>query len=251
MDALEELRVGDLACLGPLKHRAGLARNRGTFPPGPAPVPAGAEGPGPLVGVEVGTGVLPGEKWGWNCQPRRRESAVPWFLSRLESLVTGALSSRDRLVSRGTRMLLMNRRGVHTHLLETGIRLLDHEDHALTTSAAVKAAARAEQGPICALTAVDPWRPFAYLRSKDTNAPGLRLANRLCLRVYPYSIHPRFDIIDARLQIWFPFSIQICCMTERGPLDRSRRRGSALAVTTTALPTSTTSHAPTSSSRTS
>jgi hypothetical protein len=136
----------------------------------------------------------------------------------------------------------MVRRGLHTHLFETGIRLLDYKDYALETSEAVKAAALAEtraeerpvlflrssrgskeeiarrflaeqpteQGPICALYAVEPCRSFEYLRSKDTTERGFRLANRKCLHVYQYRIHPRFGFMNARIQTWFPFSIQIC-----------------------------------------
>ena len=170
------------------------------------------------------------------------ENAVSKFVSRFESLVTGVLSGFDRLVFRGTLLPLMMRRGMHTHLFENEIRLLDYKDYALATSEKVKAAALAEtraagrpalylrssrdskeelarsilaeqpteQGPICALTAVEPCQSFEYLRSKDTTERGLRLAPRKCLHVYQYRIHPRFGFMNARLQTWFPFSIQIC-----------------------------------------
>lgn len=164
------------------------------------------------------------------------------FLSRFESLVTGVLSGFDRLVFRGTLLPLMVRRGMHAHLFEAGVRLLDFKDYALKTSERVKGAALAEtraaarpvlylpssrdskeeiaqnflaeqpteQGPICALTAVEPCRSFEYHRSKDTDERGLRLANRKCLHVYQYRVHPRFGFMNARLQTWFPFNIQIC-----------------------------------------
>jgi len=33
---------------------------------------------------------------------------------------------------------------------------------------------------------------------------------RKCLFLYHYSIHPRLGFLNARIQTWFPFSIQIC-----------------------------------------
>ena len=45
---------------------------------------------------------------------------------------------------RGTLTPLMMRRGMHTHLFENEIQLLDYKDYALATSEKVKATALAE-----------------------------------------------------------------------------------------------------------
>ena len=44
--------------------------------------------------------------------------------------------------------------------------------------------------------------PGIYLR--------LRPCIRKCLFVYQYRMHPVFGLVNARIQTWFPFSIQMC-----------------------------------------
>jgi len=34
--------------------------------------------------------------------------------------------------------------------------------------------------------------------------------NRKCLHVYQYRLHPSFGFMNARIQTWFPFNVQIC-----------------------------------------
>lgn len=63
---------------------------------------------------------------------------------------------------------------------------------------------------ICAFTTVEPCRTFEYHRSQDPRARGLRLVNGKCLHIYKYYLHPRFGFMNARIQTWFPFNIQIC-----------------------------------------
>lgn len=51
---------------------------------------------------------------------------------------------------------------------------------------------------------------FEYHRSQDKKERGLKLRPRKCLHIYKYLIHPRFGYMNARIQTWFPFNIQIC-----------------------------------------
>jgi hypothetical protein len=164
------------------------------------------------------------------------------FVTRYRSLVTSILSGFDRLVFRGTLIPLLRDRGMHTYLCRAGVRLLDFKDFALSTSEQVKEAALAatrevkrpvrylesshidkealarkldaeepvKEGPICALTAVEPCTSFEYHRSKDTSERGLKPRRRKCLHVYQYLRHPTFGFMNARIQTWFPFNIQIC-----------------------------------------
>jgi hypothetical protein len=66
---------------------------------------------------------------------------------------------------------------------------------------------------------------FEYHRSKDPNERGLKLRPRKCQHLYKYYVHPRFGFMNARIQTWFPFNIQVC-MNGREWLarDLSRRR---------------------------
>jgi hypothetical protein len=164
------------------------------------------------------------------------------FLSRFESLITGVLSGFDRLVFRGNLIPFHLPHGMFRHLDRAGIRLLDFKDYAVQTSENVKEAALAEarqggrpvrylessdiskedlartlldenptdSGIVCALTAVEPCMSFEYHRSQDENERGFRLRQRKCLFVYQYRLHPRVGFMNARIQTWFPFAVQVC-----------------------------------------
>ena len=164
------------------------------------------------------------------------------FVSRFENLITGVLSGFDRLVFRGSLLPLMRPRGMHDFLGRAGIRLLEFGKYAEKTSDRVKAVALAaardqgrpvqylpssrgskeeiatvllgdhpiDQGVVCALYVVEPCRAFEYHRSQAEDERGLRLVNRKCLHVYQYRRHPTFGFMNARIQTWFPFNVQVC-----------------------------------------
>ena len=164
------------------------------------------------------------------------------FVARYGSAITATLSGFDRLVFRGTLLPLMMDRGMHTFLHRAGVRLLDFKKYVAATSEHVKdASLRAaaehsrpirylqsastdkealahqllaehpiEQGLICAFRTVEPCMSFEYHRSADPCDRGLRLRPRKCLHIYQYFLHPVFGFLNARLQTWFPFNIQIC-----------------------------------------
>lgn len=164
------------------------------------------------------------------------------FVSRFQSVITGVLSGFDRLVFRGTLRPLLRPDGMHWFLHDAGIPLLDFGDFAASTSERVKevalAAARdagrpvqylpssgddkaeiasqllrshpVDTGVVCALYAVEPCRAFEYHRSKVVTERGLRLVDRKCLHVYQYRLHPTFGFMNARIQTWFPFNVQVC-----------------------------------------
>ncbi len=164
------------------------------------------------------------------------------FVSRFRSKITGVLSGFDRLVFRGTLIPLVRERGMHILLARLGKRLLDFKGYALETSEHVKQATLAEarakvrpvrylersstskediahqlaaehpvdEGLVCALTAIEPCMSFEYHLSQDPKQRGLKLRPRKCLHVYKYFLHPTFGFMNARLQTWFPFNIQVC-----------------------------------------
>jgi hypothetical protein len=60
------------------------------------------------------------------------------------------------------------------------------------------------------LTSVEPCRTFEIYRNRDTKHLELQPRVRKCLFLYHYAVHPVFGFLNARIQTWFPFSIQIC-----------------------------------------
>jgi hypothetical protein len=164
------------------------------------------------------------------------------FIARFGKKITGTLSGFDRLVFRGTLLPLVRDGGMSSFLKKAGVRLLDFKEYVAKTSEAVKAASLAEaerherpvrylessatskedlaktllaehpvrSGLVCAFKTVEPCRSFEYHRDADRSRRGLKLRTRKCLHIYKYFIHPLFGFMNARIQTWFPFNIQVC-----------------------------------------
>lgn len=164
------------------------------------------------------------------------------FVARFGHLITGVLSGFDRLVFRGSLLALIREGGMYTFLTRSGVRLIDFKDFVLATSERLKhtclaearrsgrpiryleastidkeALARqllAEQpvagGLVCAFSVLEPCMSFEYHRSQDRHLRGLKLRRRKCLHIYQYYLHPIFGFMNARIQTWFPFNLQIC-----------------------------------------
>jgi len=166
---------------------------------------------------------------------------VEKFLSRYRSLVTGVLSGFDRIVFHGILQRLMRHDGMHFLLMDAKVRLLDFKKFALATTEQLKEGSMAEahrknrpivylhsgadkqklareilaknpveQGLICVFKAIEPCMTFEYQRSANLAERGLRLHPSKCLHLYHYWLDPRFGFMNARIQTWFPFTIQIC-----------------------------------------
>lgn len=181
------------------------------------------------------------------------------FVARHAPLVTSTLSGFDRLVFRGSLLPLMWERGMHAYLYRSSVRLLDFKAFATKTSERVKEAALAEAvqykrpieylatpkivkedlarkllakhpldkpGLICAFKALEPCMTFEYRRSPEPRQRGLRLVPGKCLHLYKYYLHPVFGFMNARLQTWFPFNIQICLNGREWLSRQLLRRGS-------------------------
>ena len=177
------------------------------------------------------------------CEQRfLKEDAVERFVARFRAFVTAVVSGFDRLVFRGHLPRLMRRGGMFFFLEAAGVRLLEFKDFVVATTERVKKASLAQarkldrpvryldsptidkedlarqllaeypvrQGLICVLTALEPCMTFEYHRSPDRDQRGLRLRPGKCLHLYKYFLHPRFGFMNARIQTWFPFNVQIC-----------------------------------------
>jgi hypothetical protein len=148
---------------------------------------------------------------------------------------------------------------MHVYLAKQKVRLLDFKAFVTKTSERVKAAVLAEAerakrpveylktpkivkedlarkllaehplkkpGLICAFKALEPCMTFEYRRSPDPHQRGLRLVPGKCLHIYKYLLHPLFGFMNARIQTWFPFNIQICLNGREWLARQLRRRGS-------------------------
>lgn len=184
-----------------------------------------------------------GEDGCWESPITPKENAVDKFIARHASRISFTLSGFDRLVFRGTLLPLMPEGGMFRFLQRVGVRLLDFKDYVVKTSERVKDAAIAEAeklarpveylespktskedlakrllakyplekpGLVCVFKAVEPCMSFEYHRSADVKERGLKLRPRKCLHLYKYFVHPLFGFINARLQTWFPFNVQVC-----------------------------------------
>jgi hypothetical protein len=78
---------------------------------------------------------------------------------------------------------------------------------------------------VCILTCVEPCWSFQVYRSRETKRLELQLYRRKCLFIYHYLVHPVFGFLNARIQTWFPFPIQIC-LTGREWLARQMDQAS-------------------------
>ncbi|MBV8544742.1 MAG: hypothetical protein JO088_08355 [Acidobacteria bacterium] len=164
------------------------------------------------------------------------------FLSRYHSLITAVLPGFDRVVFHGILQRLMRHDGMYFMLKDADVRLLDFKKFAIGTTEQVKQASLAEaqrnnrpilylrtanvdkqklarkilaenpveQGLICVFKAMEPCMTFEYQRSANREERGLRLHPGKCLHLYHYWLDPRFGFMNARIQTWFPFNIQIC-----------------------------------------
>ena len=164
------------------------------------------------------------------------------FTAAYANQIAGTLSGFDRLVVRGTLRRIAYPFGLKGYLWANQVLLKDFGSHAQQVSEIVKAgsleaitaagrpvhylhssrtdkeqmarqiavADRIAEGPVCALTCVEPCWGFDIHRNRQTKQLDLVQRSRKCLFVYQYWQDPEFGWMNARIQTWFPFSIQVC-----------------------------------------
>jgi len=164
------------------------------------------------------------------------------FVQKHAAHVMGILSGFDRLVFRGSLRELCYPGGMRRYLSQAGVLLKEFAAHAEAVTERIKAASiqkaqtlgrevrylpsaqtRKEavakeiaardditEGLVCVLTCVEPCSSFEIFRNRETKRLELRPRLRKCLHYYHYWMHPKFGLMHARLQTWFPFMIQIC-----------------------------------------
>jgi hypothetical protein len=87
--------------------------------------------------------------------------------------------------------------------LQTGSARKDHLARQVAARDGIK------DGVVCLLTVVEPCSTFDLRPNRATKRLELSRAFRKCLFLYRYEFHPKLGFIHARIQSWFPFSVQI------------------------------------------
>jgi hypothetical protein len=164
------------------------------------------------------------------------------FIQKYDEKVTGTLCGWDRVVFRGTLRMLCFVDGMMGYLSRVGVLLKDFGEHAQAMTGRLIAASLAaaeeaqrpieylespktrkdeyarnialdddiQEGLICVLTCVEPCKSYEIYRNRDKKILELKPRMRKCKFLYHYWIDPRLGFMSARIQTWFPFSIQVC-----------------------------------------
>jgi len=164
------------------------------------------------------------------------------FIARHQDKITGTLSGFDRLVLRGTLRALSYPDAMRHYLYANDVLLKDFGAHVEQVSEKLEKASQREarqlgrpvqylassqtskediaraiankdvirEGLVCVLRCVEPCQTFDIHRNREAKKLELVGRQRKCVFIYHYWIDPRFGFMSARIQTWFPFSIQIC-----------------------------------------
>lgn len=164
------------------------------------------------------------------------------FMQRYREDVIGEVSGFDRLVLRGTLRMLAVTSGMMYYLQRLGVLLKDFGDFVECKSKQLREASLAEarrlereirylpsaavskerialdiarrdgidRGLVAVLTCVEPCQSYDIYRNRETKKLELVPRIRKCLFIYQYWIDEELGWMNARVQTWFPFSIQIC-----------------------------------------
>jgi hypothetical protein len=179
------------------------------------------------------------------------------FLQKHADAVIGILSGFDRVLFRGTLRNLCFAEGMGVYLSVNNVLLKDAGAHfdavceRIKTASARKAeeqkrpliympasgpskeaqaleiAARdgIQEGLVCVLSCVEPCWSFQIERNREAKRLILKRAQRKCLHHYHYWQHPRWGLMHARLQTWFPFGMQVCLNGREGLAKSLQRAG--------------------------
>jgi hypothetical protein len=164
------------------------------------------------------------------------------FITKHQDKIAGTLSGFDRLVFRGTLRAIVHEAGMQRYLWANQVLLKDFAAHAEQVTGRLKEASLAEakalgrpvqylpspqvskeeiahgiaahegirDGLVCVLSCVEPCWSFEIHRNRETKKLELQPRPRQCLFLYHYWLHPVFGFMNARIQTWFPFPVQVC-----------------------------------------
>jgi hypothetical protein len=163
------------------------------------------------------------------------------FVQTLAGLVFGVLSGFDRLMFRGHLRELAYPGGMLRYCNFNGVKLVDFGKHAERLTGQLMEASEAqakrldrpieylaspklrkedharaiarrdgiEQGLIAVFKCVEPCWSFSLRGHRASKKLEFQPELRKCLHLYHYYQHPQFGFLYARVQTWFPYTIQI------------------------------------------
>jgi hypothetical protein len=167
---------------------------------------------------------------------------MEYFIAKHGASVSGVLNGFDRVLFKGIYRMLCRAKVMIEYLWQTKVLLKDFGEHAeamtnlLINSSLAEAKhlgrpiaylnspniskeeiARdlllkhpVDEGLICVLKCVEPCMSYSIHKNRDTKRLELQSAQRKCLHLYHYFLDPFFGFMHARLQTWFPFTMQVC-----------------------------------------
>jgi hypothetical protein len=179
------------------------------------------------------------------------------FTAKYQDQIQGVLKGFDRLVFRGHLRALSYAGGMQQYLASNRVLLKDFAAHVEVVSRKLKEASladaratgrpveylvsaqtnkeeraraiaardRIQEGLVCVLSSVEVCQSFEVYRNRKTHRLELQSRRRKCLFLYHYYQHPQFGFLNARIQTWFPFAIQICLNGREWLARQMDRRG--------------------------
>jgi len=164
------------------------------------------------------------------------------FIQRFSDKIIGVLSGFDRLVFRGSLRRVAFPEGLMSLLWHKQVLLKDFEAYVTSVTEQLKEASyetahkqkrpihylqssktdkeklaqkiaqkdHITEGLITVITCVEPCQTFELHRNSETKKLEIAVKWGKCLHLYHYMIDPQFGFMNARIQSWFPFYIQIC-----------------------------------------
>jgi hypothetical protein len=188
---------------------------------------------------------------------------VDLFLQQHAPDVIGVLRGFDRLVFRGTLRAITYPDGLFGFLCRRGVLLKEFDVYSKGVTEKLKAASLAEAerldrprpflqspkinkeslaqtiavtdnvetGLVCVLKAQEPSLSFEIFRNREAKRRELKSRIRPCQAFYHYMIDPVFGFMNARIQTYLPFRVQVCMngrewlsrMLDREGIDYDRR----------------------------
>ena len=164
------------------------------------------------------------------------------FIQKYHKDVTGVLSGWDRVRIRGMQRILANVGGMMSYLSHVGVlmkdfgafvertclrvrqaseeaaRRLDRPVHYLFSSALDKYQEaqniawrdQVKEGLVCVFSCVEPCLAYQVRPDRASKMISLQMRPRKCVHLYHYWMDKDFGLMHARLQTWFPFTLEVC-----------------------------------------
>jgi len=163
-------------------------------------------------------------------------------VSLFSGLVLGILNGFDRLVFRGHLPRLSYRDGMECFLCTNRVLFKDFKKHSIAQTRRLLQASFAEakqldrpiiylrsastskeelareiaakdgihEGLIAVFKAVEPCSTFYLHQDRDSQMLEIQPKRGKCSFLYRYAFHPIFGFMNARVQTWYPYNVQIC-----------------------------------------